>query len=143
MDPDDIIADDMFERIDGLLKLQPQVIDFILFGSQTRTFHDDSIVHQEFKITSPKLIKEGEILEFVDSFRENDANIFYSVWTKIIRKDFIIENNLLFTKHQTSQDAIFSIKLYNFANSIFFIPEEFYYYFAKREGSAQTKKKSE
>lgn len=139
MDPDDIIANDMFEKIGVLLKSQSQEFDFMLFGSQTRNFHDDSIVNQKFNYNSPKLIKTDEIVEFINSFKERDTNLFYSVWTKIIKKEFIIKNNFLFTKHKTSQDAIFSIKLYDRANSILFVPEEFYYYFAKREGSAQTR----
>lgn len=51
---------------------------------------------------------------------------FYVPWSKIIRKDFILHNNLSFEEVPASNDVMFSLKTIFFSSNIKIIPNEIY-----------------
>lgn len=63
-----------------------------------------------------------------------------SIWTKIYRKEFILENEILFDENLPGQDALFLYKIFIHANGIIFINKALVVY-CKRDYT-KTKEKS-
>lgn len=138
MDPDDTIEEGSFSKIFSEIKNSSTGPDIILFS-----FNE---VDEEGKITA-RPIPEGLQMFYnsndkimADALKYYNSRIFFAPWTKFIRHDFLKNIDLQFTNQRTGQDAVFSIELFSKANTLLWVPHNFYYYLKGRKGSAQTKK---
>lgn len=138
MDPDDSIEKGMFDFIFKKMVEKSFRPDIILFG-----FNE---VNEKGEITLRELPRDLEDIYMSNSsimdrtYEFYNYRILFAPWTKFIRREFLEKNNLRFTNQKTGQDAVFSTKLFSKAESMLWIPQNFYLYLKSRKGSAQTKK---
>jgi len=140
----------------GLAKVRGQ---FVLFADD-----DDIFSERAFEIIlsdiadsardiyfySPTSIKPNGSLgrrhkiyeEYIDAYLNNgDKDLMYRFhvpWSKVYRKDFILENNIRFDEVVASNDVFFSVSSGVFAKSIF-VSKETIYCVSEREGSLTRK----
>lgn len=139
MDPDDTIASKMFATLKADFNAFSQEYDVILFSFNT--VNGNKIIEKNHKLIKKNLRNHKEIMNnFEDLW--NSTNVF-APWTKIINKNFILNNNLEFTNQRTGQDALFSLELFQKLQTMLWIPQNYYYYTKGRESSAQTKRRPE
>ncbi|SHR97598.1 glycosyl transferase [Mycobacteroides abscessus subsp. abscessus] len=75
-----------------------------------------------------RLIKEKNNLE--------SAMLCYispSVWTKLIRRDFLLENNIEFPSFAYAEDLAFTVSMFSCNPEIDFLEENLYYYFQRND----------
>lgn len=58
-----------------------------------------------------------------------------SAWDKLVRRDFILENQIFFEEHVLSEDLIWVLKCLLFAESYYYIEADYYNYRQGRSGS--------
>lgn len=138
MDPDDLIKPEMFHEIFSNLESIESLPDVILFSFE-KIDENGNIAANSSQNKEKKYFGSNEgIMNDIDSIYFE--NLFFSPWTKFIKRDFLNNNNLKFTNQKTGQDALFCIDLFNLASSLLWLPESYYLYLVGREGSAQSKK---
>ncbi|MGS4786410.1 glycosyltransferase family 2 protein [Streptococcus sp. P25B114] len=73
-----------------------------------------------------------EVLKYLSGFRKFPG----SAWNKLVRRDFLIDNNLYFEEGLYSEDLEWSFRLFNVAKIFDSVDNEVYYYYrCNREGS--------
>lgn len=138
MDPDDTIEEESFSKIFSEIKNSSTGPDIVLFS-----FNE---VDEEGKITvrpipvGLQMFYNSNDKIMADALKYYNSRIFFAPWTKFIRRDFLKNIDLQFTNQRTGQDAVFSIELFSKANTLLWIPQNFYCYLRARKGSAQSKK---
>lgn len=138
MDPDDLIKPEMFHEIFSNLESIESLPDVILFSFEKIDENGNIAVNSSQNKEKKYFGSNEEIMNDIDSIYFE--NLFFSPWTKFIKRDFLNNNNLKFTNQKTGQDALFCIDLFNLASSLWWLPESYYLYLVGREGSAQNKK---
>ena len=81
------------------------------------------------------LTHEDFINNFVDFFR---TDMMYNVWSRVYKKDFILEHGIEFPKKSIGEDTLFNFQVYKHLETIRFIEPCLYNYVAGRSGSALT-----
>ena len=135
MDPDDWLEGEMLSENYSLAsKYSP---DVLIFGWYDHI--NDVINPSEF---SDKYIssKKEFTNEFPDMFKKN---LLYTVWNKLYKREFLMNNNLLFGNERNGQDYLFNIRAYNEINSMVLNSTKYYHYVRKRKNAATTKFHSE
>lgn len=120
---------DDFLEIDALEKLYNKIIHYncdIVYGTYVLIDNEKPI-----KFTYP-----NEVHGFFKSLEDNSRSITTppSIWTKLFRKDFLIENNILFPTI-LGEDAIFMAKSLKHANGIYYLWDEIICYYNLNECS--------
>lgn len=140
MDPDDKIKSGMFLQIFSTIRSTEYNPDIVLFyfdridenGKPLLSSKEDNIK------SSKNLVGNEEIMQNLEQIYFD--SLFFPPWTKLIKREFLINNNLKFTNQKTGQDALFSISLMPLAETLLWLPQSYYLYRVGREGSAQSKK---
>ncbi|WP_247935521.1 glycosyltransferase [Streptococcus mitis] len=134
VDPDDYLAEDFF------IELAPYINDnwdILCFGFNEVKEKDMATIscrtHRYTKIG--KLTHEEFINSFIDFFR---TDMMYNVWSRIYKKDFILEHGIEFPKKSIGEDTLFNFQVYKYLETIRFIEPCLYNYIAGRSGSALT-----
>lgn len=134
MDPDDELKNDLFS--DCIPLLEKENSEMLVFGFEKVDSYTGKV---EFFNTDKTAVFEDE-----ETVRDQIINLskikgINSVWNKIYRKDFLINNNLFFTNLSTGQDAEFNWKVYDALSNFIEKKGIYYRYYTNRAGSAQTK----
>lgn len=64
--------------------------------------------------------------------------MLYTVWNKIYRKEFLLENNLSFEQYELGEDVRFNLDVYRKVNKIYLSQDSYYVYVIGRKGSAMS-----
>ncbi|MEL7671255.1 glycosyltransferase family 2 protein [Methanobacterium sp.] len=127
LDPDDYYEDDACETLYN--KIVEEDVD-IVFGRYYYILNGKRLNRKSF---SP--FKDGEIK--VNSIDE-DKRLFKtspSVWTKIVKKSFIEENNITFLEGMPGQDAVFVVNMFLKAEGIVYLQNYFPYNYRIRDSN--------
>lgn len=114
VDPDDWIEANLLE--DNFRLAAQNDCDLVLFG-----FFKEQNINGKISITKippPKMTmknKEEVQQKLVDFLKRTNG---FSVWTKLIKKQFVTDNNITFPLLKRGQDMAFSLELYRNANRI-------------------------
>jgi len=79
--------------------------------------------------------KDGFIKIFKELFL---SDMLYTVWNKIYRREFLLENNLSFEQYELGEDVRFNLNVYRNVNRIFLSQDSYYVYVIGRKGSAMS-----
>lgn len=114
---------DDFLEIDALEKLYEKIIEYdcdVVYGTYALIDEDKPI-----KFSYP-----SEKHSFFKSLDVNPKSITTppSIWTKLFRKDFLIENNILFPTI-LGEDAIFMAKALKYANGVYYLWDDVICYY--------------
>lgn len=134
VDPDDYLTESFF------IELAPYINDnwdVLCFGFNEVKEKDMVAIscraHRYSKIGI--LTHEDFTNNFVDFFR---TDMMYNVWSRIYKKDFILELGIEFPKKSIGEDTLFNFQVYKHLETIRFIEPCLYNYVAGRSGSALT-----
>ena len=132
VDADDCLIGNLFSDLEE--KLHDKV-DLLVF-SYYNSIEKDLI---ELK-RNPKILPNDVLLDktnFITSFKELVlTDMMYTVWNKIYRRDFLIDNNLYFLKYELGEDVRFNLRVYDFVENILLSTECYYVYISGRMNSA-------
>lgn len=120
LDSDDYIDPSLFI---SLFNTRQSDIDIIIGDYYIE--QNNKICHGTYKIGSTSGIKMNGKDFFLRYYRRN---INTMVWRSIYRKEFLISNNLFFTKRIFHEDINWTPKAILKANTIIYLPVSFYYY---------------
>lgn len=136
VDPDDSLVNGMFQDI--FHKINEKSFDIIQFSYSFRS--ENGEIWNQSKLASNEIEchSNNEIVNFMYTMSK-ETNI-YTVWSKLINRTFLLENNIFYTNQKTGQDALFTIDLFKNAETLLWIPKRYYYYLKDRSSSAQNKK---
>ena len=62
--------------------------------------------------------------------------MLYTVWNKIYRGEFLLENNLSFEQYELGEDVRFNLDVYREVKKIYLSQDSYYVYVIGRKGSA-------
>lgn len=74
----------------------------------------------------------------LDGFKANEVLVASVPWFHVFKRDFLIQNKLLFTPELLNEDDELRMRLYFFAKEVRYIPFAHYVYSAMRPGSLTT-----
>lgn len=134
VDPDDKIVPNMFSDIFN--KMSQKQYDVIQFSYSCFSENGEKWIQNQLNSTQQEFLTNKEILDSIMVFSKQ-TNV-YSVWTKIVKREFLIRNGIQFSNQKTGQDALFVIEIFKKVNSLLWIPKRYYQYLVNRENSAQT-----
>lgn len=133
LDSDDYITPDCLSTFWEQVRLHPSV-DVVY--SQYMTLEEDGTTRQPF------LLRDLGIDNYSDKiyrFREVYFKITLSVWNRLIRREWLLNNNLLFTEGLLYEDLDWDIRAYYCIRSYALIPEtNFTYFYRLRANSIMT-----
>ncbi len=136
LDSDDIAAPDLIEKT--LARANECDADLVAFHGYT--FENDDVNTKKFKSGFNKNIVTNT--ENVVSYRNYPGTILSLVnvvpWNKLIRRDFLIQNNIRFLNLTTSDDVTFSALCNAYAEKIAFADNALLYYRVGHSGSVST-----
>jgi len=127
LDSDDFIAENSLEKIAVALVSEPDVLftkSLCLYPDGRTTVYGSPFAAGTFD----GMENAADFLSRVDPYH-------VSVWSKIVKRDFIIENEIFFTKGLYTQDVDWSIEVYIHAKTYDCCTHDNYFYRVEREGS--------
>ncbi|HMN33648.1 MAG TPA: glycosyltransferase [Chitinophagaceae bacterium] len=121
MDSDDFIEKDTFLRLSQYFLFDPDIIQFGFRRINESGKYLNEVIPPELSI------------EDLQNNKENLAKILKSgvglaVWDKIIKRELIVNNNLLFENINRVEDAAYNISLYSKSKKIISVPYSFVNY---------------
>ena len=131
VDADDYLIGKLFSDFEEKLHDNVDLLVFSYYNSIEKDFI-------ELK-RNPKILPNDVNLDktnFINSFKELVlTDMMYTVWNKIYRRDFLIENDLYFLKYELGEDVRFNLKIYDFVENILLSTECYYVYVSGRMNS--------
>lgn len=121
-------GDDWINHDNLLLKasclIKEKSFDYIIFGA-CKYVEDNKKYIYENQVDLTKITSnyDENLLYFIES-----QTYSMSACTKIMKKDFIIENNLFFKKGIYSEDLEWYLRVVQYAKSVYAIPGDYYVY---------------
>ena len=79
--------------------------------------------------------KDGFIKIFKELFL---SDMLYTVWNKIYRREFLLENNISFEQYELGEDVRFNLNVYRNVTKVYLSQESYYVYVIGRIGSAMS-----
>lgn len=130
VDSDDIVYADIFDK-----NYLDKNFDIILYDSKF-IINEKEIISREFTCVSGKI----DNISIIKDFLKNGS--YHSPCFKLIRKQFLIENNLFFRIDMIqSEDAVFNLEMLEFEPTMFYIDKPMYgYYFDYSTSSSRWEK---
>lgn len=132
-DSDDILAPDCINNLVSLAEAHREV-DMIV--GQYDEFKDGETYHQA------RLKQQGGIFEgdVIGSYMED--RIPTTAWNKLVRKDFLVRNHLLFEDGLVHEDALWSFLTFCLARKVV-VSDDITYHYLQRPGSLDKQKNAE
>jgi len=131
LDSDDYIADGSFEKISQTIKHRGQ--KDVIFLNALCLYPDDTVTCYGSGFTKENFLNKDkrEILAFLAKGQQ----FHISACFKMVKRELIVKNEIMFTKGLLCEDVDWSIKLYLHAESFDYCEYPHYYYRQLREGS--------
>lgn len=132
IDADDYIGKNSLPQIVEELKKQNKTID-IMFLEANKVFPDGKIIPLGDGYLAAKINGKSklDVLQHLSRLNKFPG----SACTKIVRREFVINNNLYFENNLLSEDIDWTIRALINANTFAYSSVDYYYYRQNREGS--------
>ena len=134
VDSDDYLVGNLFADFADKLVLDMDLAVFSYYNS----FEEDLTEKQRTEKSLPfkgNYDKDGFIKIFKELFL---SDMLYTVWNKIYRREFLLENNLSFEQYELGEDVRFNLDVYRNVNKIYLSQDSYYVYVIGRNGSAMS-----
>ena len=134
VDSDDYLVGNLFADFADKLVLDMDLAVFSYYNS----FEEDLTEKQRTEKSLPfkgNYDKDGFIKIFKELFL---SDMLYTVWNKIYRREFLLENNLSFEQYELGEDVRFNLNVYRNVNRTFLSQDSYYVYVIGRKGSAMS-----
>ena len=134
VDSDDYLVGNLFAEFED--KFVPD-LDLLVF-SYYNSFEEDLTEKQRTEKSLPfkgNYDKDGFIKIFKELFL---SDMLYTVWNKIYRREFLLENNFSFEQYELGEDVRFNLDVYREVNKIYLSQDSYYVYVTGRKGSAMS-----
>ena len=134
VDSDDYLVGNLFAEFED--KLTPD-LDLLVFS-----------YYNSFEQEMTEKNRKKKILPYNGSYDKYDfskifkdlflSDILYTVWNKLYRREFLIENNISFEKYELGEDVRFNLNAYRNVNKVYLSQDSYYVYVIGRKGSAMS-----
>ena len=134
VDSDDYLVGNLFAEFED--KLTPD-LDLLVFS-----------YYNSFEQEMTEKNRTKKILPYNGSYDKYDfskifkdlflSDMLYTVWNKLYRREFLIENNISFEKYELGEDVRFNLDVYHKVNKVYLSQESYYVYVIGRKGSAMS-----
>jgi len=134
VDSDDYLVGNLFADFADKLVSDLDLAVFSYYNS----FEEDLTEKQRTEKSLPfkgSYDKDGFIKIFNDLFL---SDMLYTIWNKIYRREFLLENNLSFEQYELGEDVRFNLDVYRKVNKIYLSQDSYYVYVIGRKGSAMS-----
>ena len=134
VDSDDYLVGNLFADFADKLVSDLDLAVFSYYNS----FEEDLTEKQRTEKSLPfkgSYDKDGFIKIFNDLFL---SDMLYTIWNKIYRREFLLENNLSFEQYELGEDVRFNLDVYREVNKIYLSQDSYYVYVIGRKGSAMS-----
>lgn len=137
LDSDDYWGKDFLNSLVGLIK-EDREVDYIFF--RFKYYYEVSGYFEEEKLdfNVDGLSKKPGILVLKEMLSSN-LNIHWMVWKSIIRRDFLLENQLYFEVGRQYEDILWTPKVFLKAKKLDYYDDAPYIYRLEREGQVTSK----
>ena len=134
VDSDDYLVGNLFAEFED--KLTPD-FDLLVFS-----------YYNSFEQEMTEKNRKKKILPYNGSYDKYDfskifkdlflSDMLYTVWNKLYRREFLIENNISFEKYELGEDVRFNLNVYREVNKVYLSQDSYYVYVIGRKGSAMS-----
>ena len=134
VDSDDYLVGNLFAEFED--KLAPD-LDLLVFS-----------YYNSFEQEMTEKNRTKNILPYNGSYDKYDfskifkdlflSDMLYTVWNKIYRREFLLENNFSFEQYELGEDVRFNLDVYREVNKIYLSQDSYYVYVTGRKGSAMS-----
>ncbi|WP_410533313.1 glycosyltransferase family 2 protein [Streptococcus salivarius] len=134
VDSDDYLVGNLFADFADKLVLDLDLAVFSYYNS----FEEDLTEKQRTEKSLPfkgNYDKDGFIKIFKELFL---SDMLYTVWNKLYRREFLLENNLSFEQYELGEDVRFNLNAYRNVNKVYLSQDSYYVYVIGRKGSAMS-----
>ena len=134
VDSDDYLVGNLFADFADKLVLDLDLAVFSYYNS----FEEDLTEKHRTEKSLPfkgNYDKDGFIKIFKELFL---SDMLYTVWNKIYRREFLLENNFSFEQYELGEDVRFNLYVYREVNKIYLSQDSYYVYVTGRKGSAMS-----
>ncbi len=134
VDSDDYLVGNLFADFADKLVSDLDLAVFSYYNS----FEEDLTEKQRTEKSLPfkgSYDKDGFIKIFKELFL---SDMLYTVWNKIYRREFLLENNFSFEQYELGEDVRFNLDVYRKVNKIYLSQDSYYVYVTGRKGSAMS-----
>lgn len=134
VDPDDRMKPDHLERLYKMVSREEESID-IGIGGYTQITEDGG--HTAELFYNMDMINGDSCVDAVTAYRNCPEMLFVSVWSKIYRRSFLVENEIRFREDLTfNEDTCFNIDAFRKAKNLSFCKDSGYIYIKYSNSSA-------
>ena len=132
VDSDDYIGEDSISEIVSVLDAQEQKVDLV-FLEATKVFPDGRVepLGDGYKANHINGKSKTEVLRHIASLPKYPA----AAWSKLTRRELIVQNELYFTKGLLSEDLDWTMGLLTTAEKFAYCHVPYYFYRQARKGS--------
>lgn len=133
VDSDDFWTDDFAKKeIIKIIRQYKDVVDVFQFPSYEYSEKYHKIIRDNVAFYNK--INDDNIIKYYDSCLSN-GHLNVSAWSKICKKDFLVNNNLYFKKGITGEDSEWTIRMLRVLKRLKVLRKPYYAYRIDREGS--------
>lgn len=134
VDSDDYLVGNLFADFADKLVSDLDLVVFCYYNSFEEDLTEKSRTEKSLPFKG-NYDKDGFIKIFKELFL---SDMLYTVWNKIYRREFLLENNLSFEQYELGEDVRFNLNVYRNVNRIFLSQDSYYVYVIGRKGSAMS-----
>lgn len=132
VDPDDYVEPGLLKTI---FKQELQV-DVLMFGYWDEIEGQKSSAKDKVFNKNETLTRTQFLQQFADLFA---TEMLYTLWNKLYKRSFLIEQKLSFGQAPMGQDIRFNLEVYEALTSAKIMTEQYYHYILERVGSSTTR----
>ena len=134
VDSDDYLVGNLFADFADKLVSDLDLVVFCYYNSFEEDLTEKSRTEKSLPFKG-NYDKDGFIKIFKELFL---SDMLYTVWNKIYRREFLLENNLSFEQYELGEDVRFNLDLYREVKKIYLSQDSYYVYVIGRKGSAMS-----
>lgn len=134
VDSDDYLVGNLFADFADKLVSDLDLVVFSYYNSFEEDLTEKSRTEKSLPFKG-NYDKDGFIKIFKELFL---SDMLYTVWNKIYRREFLLENNLSFEQYELGEDVRFNLDVYRNVNKVYLSQDSYYVYVIGRKGSAMS-----
>lgn len=134
VDSDDYLVGNLFADFADKLVSDLDLVVFSYYNSFEEDLTEKSRTEKSLPFKG-SYDKDGFIKIFKELFL---SDMLYTVWNKIYRREFLLENNLSFEQYELGEDVRFNLNVYRNVTKVYLSQESYYVYVIGRKGSAMS-----
>lgn len=132
MDPDDFIDSKLIEE--NLEMAKRNNANIVIFGYSKVIQKNNRYVATELK--TPDISDVKSVKEFKEIFKPFFDFGAYTVWNRIYKREFLINNRLMYRNQSIGQDALFNLEVFKKNSEGIYFNQNHYYYYVDRPNSS-------